>query len=83
MAAWGRLGQGLCEPSIGDNTFSIVDLSKKIVKLDKPIYAGLTIIDLYVKTLYVSFPVTCGRCPNAMPRIPMKRVMQRDGEKRG
>ena len=42
----GRLGQGLCEPSIGDNTFSIVELSKKIVKLDKPIYAGFTTIDL-------------------------------------
>jgi hypothetical protein len=29
----------------GDNTFSLVELSKKIVKFDKPIYAGFTILD--------------------------------------
>ena len=36
----------------GDNTFSIVELSKKIVKLDKPIYAGFTILDLSKLHMY-------------------------------
>ena len=36
----------------GDNTFSLVELSKKIVKLDKPIYAGFTILDLSKLHMY-------------------------------
>jgi hypothetical protein len=36
----------------GDNTFSLVELSKKIVKSDKPIYAGFTILDLSKLHLY-------------------------------
>ena len=36
----------------GDNTFSIVELSKKIVKLDKQIYAGFTILDLSKLHMY-------------------------------
>ena len=38
--------------SAGDNTFSLVELSKKIVKLDKPIYAGFTILDLSKLHMY-------------------------------
>ena len=36
----------------GDNTFSLVELSKKIVKLDKPIYAGFTTLDLSKLHMY-------------------------------
>jgi len=38
--------------SAGDNTFSLVELSKKIVKLDKPIYVGFTILDLSKLHMY-------------------------------
>lgn len=36
----------------GDDTFSLIELSKKIVKLDKPIYAGFTILDLSKLHMY-------------------------------
>ena len=36
----------------GDNTFSLAELSKKIVKLDKHIYAGFTILDLSKLHMY-------------------------------
>jgi hypothetical protein len=36
----------------GDNTFSLVELSKKIVNLDKPIHSRFTILDLSKPLLY-------------------------------
>jgi hypothetical protein len=36
----------------GDNTFSLVEVSKKIVKSDEPIYAGFTILDLSKLLMY-------------------------------
>jgi hypothetical protein len=37
-----------------DNSFSLVELSKNIVKLDKPIYAGFTMLDLSKLHMYDS-----------------------------
>lgn len=37
---------------IGEDTFSLIELNKKIVKLDKPIYAGFTILDLSKLHMY-------------------------------